>query len=97
MSEVFFVSSQNPNDGIGGGGCLCNPLKDRDCVGPFAIFHATETDSNMSPHAVLSLACARKFVKAAKTGEALVCGETGAPALIKGQMTIIDSTAEEIV
>lgn len=58
---TFFISDNNPNDGIGGGGCVCSPLKHEDCKGPFAIFPGTETDSNLSPHVVLSLSCAKAF------------------------------------
>lgn len=54
----FFLSETNPNDGIGGGGCMCSPLKCEDAKGPYAIFAAIETDSNLSPHAVLCFGCA---------------------------------------
>jgi hypothetical protein len=65
--STFFVSDNNPNDGIGGGGCVCHPTKCLDCKGPYAIFPATETDNNSSPHVVLSLGCAKaeKLKKAA--------------------------------
>lgn len=74
MAEHFTISDRNPNDGIGGRGCLCNPQGDIDCQGPFALFHATETESNLSPYAVLGLGCAKAVVDAAK-GEALAAGE----------------------
>jgi hypothetical protein len=72
MSETFILSDTNPNDGIGGGGCLCHPLKCLDCKGPYAIFPATETDSNLSPHAVLSLACAKQIAAKAKRKDQIV-------------------------
>lgn len=74
MSERFFLSAVNPNDGIGGGGCLCSPLKSVDSKGPFAVFPAIETDSNMSPHAVLCLGCAASVCAKAKDGELLESG-----------------------
>jgi hypothetical protein len=74
--STFFVSDNNPNDGIGGGGCVCHPTKCLDCKGPYAIFPATETDNNSSPHVVLSLGCAKAFVAKAKKGDALAAGET---------------------
>jgi hypothetical protein len=64
--STFFVSDNNPNDGIGGGGCVCHPGKNLDCKPPYAVFPACETDSNLSPHVVLSLGCARAFVRKAK-------------------------------
>lgn len=77
MAENFVISSNNPNDGIGGGGCLCNPLKDRDCRGPYAVFTAVETDNNLSPYCVLSLDCAKRIVEVAETDEPLAAGENG--------------------
>ena len=81
MSELFFLSSTNPNDGIGGGGCLCSASKVEGCKGPYAIFPGTETDNNLSPHVVLSLNCATKFLDKAEdaelTGDMPQAGETG--------------------
>lgn len=73
----FHVSGTNPNNGIGGRGCLCNPVGSEDCTAPYAIFPATETDNNLSPHAVLSIACAREFVARAERqgGDVLAAGE----------------------
>jgi hypothetical protein len=78
----FHVSATNPNDQIGGGGCLCSPTK-TDCVGPYAVFYGTETDSNVSPHVVVSLACAKAVVDQAENGE-----------LLNVSADVIDSTAE---
>lgn len=80
----FSLSSSNPNDQIGGGGCVCSPTK-TDCAGPYAIFQGTETDSNVSPHVVLSLACAEAFAKRATAEDALATSAD-----------VIDSTADEI-
>lgn len=81
----FHVSSVNPNDAIGGGGCLCHPIKATDTEGPFVIFPATETDNNLSPHAVLCAGCVGACAKALE-GEALS----------PGQGDVIDGTADEL-
>jgi hypothetical protein len=60
------ISNHNPNEDIGGGGCCCSETKCLDCTGPYAIFPGTETSTNLSPHTVLSLACAQEFVKRAE-------------------------------
>lgn len=73
-AERFKITDANPNDAVGGGGCLCGDGKVEGCVGPFAVFFATETDNNLSPHVVLSLHCAEAVVKASK-GEALSASE----------------------
>ncbi len=78
MSENFHLSEQNPNDGIGGGGCACSPLKNVDAKGPYAVFPATETDSNLSPYVVVCAPCAELIVQRA-CGELLVAGERGDP------------------
>lgn len=74
-----YYSETNPNDGIGGGGCVCSPLKCEDCKGPFVVFPATETDSNQSPHVVISVHCARQIAegedKAQDEGQILSAGE----------------------
>lgn len=51
------LTDVNPNDGIGGGGCLCSGLtKGRETTGPFVVFPASETEMP-SPHAVLCVGC----------------------------------------
>jgi len=58
MSQNYTISLENPNDEVGGGGCLCNEERTEDCVGPFVIFPSAETSSNASPHVVLCAKCA---------------------------------------
>ena len=82
----FHLSSINPNDGVGGGGCLCHPIKSSDTAGPFIVFPATETDSNLSPHAVLCAGCVDGCAALIAGGESL------AP----GQGDVLDSTAVEV-
>lgn len=72
-----FLSKINPNESVGGGGCLSHPIKSVDTVGPFVVFPATETDSMLSPHAVLCALCYAE-AKALMEGdprEALAGGE----------------------
>lgn len=56
----FHISDTNPNTG---GGCVCGDTKQRDCDAPYAIFYATETDNNLSPHVVVCVRCADAFVE----------------------------------
>ena len=57
MSQ-FKISDENPNDTVGGKGCLCHPRGGDETRGPFLIFPPTTTDDNLSPHAVLCAHCA---------------------------------------
>ena len=74
MSENFKIVDVNPNDNVGGGGCLCSESKDTDCKGPFAVFYTTDMSSNVSPHPVIGAGCLRAAV-AALDGEVLAGGE----------------------
>lgn len=56
MSQ-FHISDENPNDTVGGKGCLCHPRGSDETKGPFVIFTPTTTDDNLSPHAVLCEHC----------------------------------------
>jgi len=68
-AQRFEITDVNPNDAVGGGGCVCSPEKVTDCKGPFAVFYATEMgDTPYSPHVVIGCACA-KAVAAAMDGE----------------------------
>lgn len=54
----FAIVAENPNDQIGGGGCLCSgELKGEDCCGPFIVFPKSEQVSSVSPHSVLCARC----------------------------------------
>lgn len=70
---MIHIVEVNPNENTGGGGCLCSgPIKNDDTVGPFVVFPATETDSNISPFAVLCANCVREC--AAKIGGEVLAG-----------------------
>lgn len=73
----FTISSTNPNNGIGGGGCMCSETANPDQEGPYAIFPGTEMDSGLSPHAVLCVGCAEGFIAKAHDDPSniLACGE----------------------
>lgn len=53
----YQVVKSNPNENQGGSGCLCHPDGTTDCKGPYVVFFASETDSTLSPHAVVSADC----------------------------------------
>lgn len=57
MSQ-FKLSDENPNDIVGGAGCLCHPRGSDETRGPFLVFASTTTDDNLSPHIVLCAHCA---------------------------------------
>lgn len=73
-AQRFYISETNPNDSIGGGGCLCSEGRCEDRGGPYAVFHVTETDSHLSPHVVLCAPCARGVV-GQLDGEQIKAGE----------------------
>lgn len=64
MSQ-FNIIDTNPNDEVGGGGTLASgEVASEDAKGPFIIFPATETASNISPHAVLAYSTLEEIVTA---------------------------------
>lgn len=79
MAEQFFLSANNPNDAVGGGGCACSDIYERDSKGPYAVFPAVESASNISPHVVVCLGCAESILdRATDDTEILSAGEKGA-------------------
>lgn len=85
-AEAFTISSVNPNEGVGGGGCVCSPLKHSDQKGPFAVFYAEQMESNLSPHVVLCAGCAFS-----------VCARAEGEHLHAGEPDTVDGSAEEII
>lgn len=73
-AERFSVSEINPNESVGGGGCLCSETSLPESEGPYVVFHHAETSSNLSPHAVVCAGCIRAAAQAIE-GEALAAGE----------------------
>lgn len=90
MSERFEIVEVNPNDAVGGGGCLCQETKSPDCKPPYAVFYHQEMENNLSPHAVVCLSCAEAVVRAVDQGDTLSGGERG------DSTEVIESDAVEV-
>ena len=99
-AERFQVVEVNPNDAVGGGGCLCSEDRNPDCKGPFAVFFHGETNSNISPHPVLCLGCADAFVKRAESDDILAGGESNpesdAPSDVDGSSIDVQEGDDEV-
>ena len=55
--QVFYVTDENPNQRVGGGGCLCSPTSCGD--GPYTVFHGTDLESPVSPFPVACAGCVK--------------------------------------
>jgi len=54
MIDFAFVHETNPNDAIGGGGCLATGGRPgEDCKGKWINFHRVQTEEMASPYAVI--------------------------------------------
>lgn len=56
--QVFYVTDENPNHRVGGGGCLCSPTSCGE--GPYTVFHGTDLESPVSPYPVACAGCIRE-------------------------------------
>ncbi len=74
--KLFAVTSVNPNDTTGGGGCVCDPTRQIDCKPPYAVFYGNDMENISSPHVVICQSCAEAVVEKFQ-GEILASGETG--------------------
>jgi hypothetical protein len=74
--RMYVVSDTNPNDTTGGGGCICSPVKQQECVAPYAIFPGNDMENIMSPHVVACMDCLTA-ASASCRGEILSAGEDG--------------------
>jgi hypothetical protein len=72
--KLFYVSSINPNDTTGGGGCICSPERQPDCKPPYVVFPGNDMENIASPHVVACQACLEAGA-AACLGEVLDAGE----------------------
>ena len=70
----FIVTSVNPNDTHGGGGCACDPMKQTDCKPPYVVCYANAMEDNRSPHVVICRACVY-LMQDKLMGEILSAGE----------------------
>lgn len=84
-AERFEIVDVNPNDAVGGGGCLCSEDNNPDCKGPYAVFYVQDMASNISPVPVIGAACL-KAACAKLDGESLKGGEADPPT-IEGEFT----------
>lgn len=85
--QQFVVSSVNPNDSTGKGGCVCSPHKQEDCKGPYIVCYGNEMWDDQSPHVVIGCACVKKFAEAIQ-GEVLEVGERNSPAVAATAVTL---------
>jgi hypothetical protein len=54
----FTLDRSNPNDRVGGSGCLCKELgKAEGCDGPYVIFHGSTMADPRSPYPVVGVEC----------------------------------------
>ena len=68
--ELFKVVERNPNEDVGGGGCVCSPETETSyCEGPYVVFYAASTDEAYSPHVVACKACIEAAAEALEYGE----------------------------
>lgn len=88
-AQRYSISDVNPNEACGGGGCACSPTKNEDAKGPFVIFPASETDSNLSPHVVVCAGCINGAAVALDP-------DTDTDVLSAGEPDVIDVEGEEL-
>lgn len=70
----FIVSDTNPNDNMGGGGCVCDPRKQIDCKPPYIVCYANDMEDARSPHVVICQNCVCRMSELLG-GESLSAGE----------------------
>lgn len=75
--QEFSISSVNPNDTTGGGGCVCDARHQEDCKPPFVVFYGNEMFDHRSPHPVLCKNCLCAAMQKLEGGETLDIGERG--------------------
>lgn len=59
--QQFLLSETNPNDSTGGGGCICDEEKQRDCKPPYVVCYQNGMESPISPHVVACASCIEKM------------------------------------
>ena len=76
-AEQFVVSQVNPNNSVGGGGCVCDEEMQTDCKPPYIVFSHTMMDSVISPHTVMCANCVRIASEKLANDEQLMVGFAG--------------------
>lgn len=95
-AERFMVSDTNPNDSVGGGGCIGGgELKHEDCRGPYVVFYNEESASNISPHVVICSACLAAAARSVDSGNVLAAGERDPEVETTANPSVGDSRADE--
>lgn len=69
--QQMYVSTTNPNNTVGGGGCACDPTHQGDCKGPFVVMPGNDMENPLSPHVVMGAACIDKAHELIHGGNAL--------------------------
>jgi hypothetical protein len=65
MIEWFSVHDVNPNDTVGGGGCMATGGRmGEDCKGPWINFFRVSTEFDASPHSVI---CAKHLAQVSRS------------------------------
>lgn len=70
----FQLSDTNPNDSTGGGGCICDEVRQTDCRPPFVVLYGNTMDSPVSPHVVVCARCIGELSKLVQHGESAALG-----------------------
>lgn len=94
-AERFETVAVNPNDNVGGGGCLCSEDRVVEAEGPYTVFYVQDMASNISPVPVICAGCLRAAAEALE-GEVLAGGEE-AIELPPENVTETDSDDEPIL
>lgn len=64
MADFYFVHETNPNDKIGGGGCVATgAAAGEDCEGPWIHFHRVSSEHDASPFTVI---CSKHLAEVAE-------------------------------
>lgn len=90
MSGYFEIVETNPNDSVGGGGCLRSESKHTDCRGPYVLFPYVEMENNLSPHAVICSAHLEEVHEALSDKGARLAGGEKDPDVIEGTATELE-------
>jgi hypothetical protein len=76
MSDFYFVHRVNPNDTVGGGGCLAaGRTASEDCGGRWVNFFRASTEFNESPHSVICEKHLHELVDTIEDQDELVDGD----------------------
>lgn len=70
----FQLSDTNPNDSTGGGGCICDEVRQTDCRPPFVVLYGNTMDSPVSPHVVVCARCIGELSVLVQHGESAALG-----------------------